>query len=131
MTPKQAKFYGKYDPTEGITTAVVLGGFFVFVCLLVVYKTKLKPLWKERHAKRHDTTPNTRSEMNSSFSHLHKDFECIPLQTIHNEHCEELNEEDVYYADEFGNYVFPMMSPQPGSCSCPHRYISEINTLYK
>jgi len=136
MTPKQAKFYGKYDPTEGITTAVVLGGFFVFVCLLVVYKTKLKPLWKERHAKRHDTTPNTRSEMNSSFSHLHKDFECIPLQTIHNEHCEELNEEDVYYADEFGNYVFPMMSPQPGSCSCPHSgtrrpsQISALSTAY-
>ena len=122
MTPKQAKFYGKYDPTEGITTAVVLGGFFVFVCLLVVYKTKLKPLWKERHAKRHDTTPQMNTEMNSSFSHLHKDFECIPLQTIHNENCEELNEDDIYYADEFGNYVFPIMSPQPGSCSCPHRY---------
>eukprot|EP00090_Calanus_glacialis_P038643 TRINITY_DN67371_c0_g1_i1.p1 TRINITY_DN67371_c0_g1~~TRINITY_DN67371_c0_g1_i1.p1 ORF type:complete len:950 (+),score=100.15 TRINITY_DN67371_c0_g1_i1:2-2851(+) len=136
MTPKQAKFYGKYDSTEGITTAFVLGGFFVFVCLLVVYKTKLKPMWKERHAKRHDTTPATRSEMNSSFSHLHKDFECIPLQTIHNEDCEELNEDDIYYADEFGNYVFPIMSPQPGSCSCPHSgtrrpsQISALSTAY-
>ena len=73
LTPKQETFYAKYDSTEGVTTAVVLGGFFVFVCLLVVYKTKLKPLWKERQAGRHDNTPATRSDLTSSHSHLHKE----------------------------------------------------------
>ena len=72
LSPKQEKFYSKYDSTEGVTTAVVLGGFFVFVCLLVVYKTKLKPAWKDRQARRHDNTPATRSEL-SSHSHLHKE----------------------------------------------------------
>ena len=71
LTPKQEKFYSKYDSTEGVTTAVVLGGFFVFVCLLVVYKTKLKPMWKERQARRHDNTPATKSDL-SSHNHLHK-----------------------------------------------------------
>ena len=33
---------------SGVNTACVLGGFFVFVCLLVLYKSKLKPMWKER-----------------------------------------------------------------------------------
>ena len=30
----ESRFYAAYDPTEGITTASVLGGFFVLVCLL-------------------------------------------------------------------------------------------------
>ena len=72
LSSKQEKFYAKYDGTEGVTTAVVLGGFFVFVCLLVIYKTKLKPAWKDRQARRHDNTPATRSEL-SSHSHLHKE----------------------------------------------------------
>ena len=38
LTPDQTSFYSAYDPSEGVTTAVVLGGFFVFVCLMVVYK---------------------------------------------------------------------------------------------
>ncbi len=41
-------FYKNYDPMEGVLTAVVLGGFFAFVCLLVMYKTKCKPMWKNR-----------------------------------------------------------------------------------
>ena len=70
LTPKQETFYAKYDSTEGVTTAVVLGGFFVLVCLLVVYKTKLKPLWKERQAGRQDT--GDRSELSRDNTHLHK-----------------------------------------------------------
>ena len=57
-----------------MTTAVVLGGFFVFVCLLVVYKTKLKPMWRERQARKHDTAAHNgvaRPEL-SSHQHSHK-----------------------------------------------------------
>ena len=38
-------------------TALVLGGFFVFVCLLVLYKAKCKPMWKNR--KRRPPPTNT------------------------------------------------------------------------
>ena len=73
ISADELDFYGQYDAMEGVTTAGVLGGFFVFVCLLVVYKTKLKPMWKERRRRLHNT-PATRSaaDMASSFSHLHK-----------------------------------------------------------
>ena len=81
LNSKQANFYSKYDSTEGVTTAVVLGGFFVFVCLLVVYKTKLKPLWKERTARRQSGSPSTntnngRADLNRSLTQpgLHKEI---------------------------------------------------------
>ena len=45
---EEEEFYRTYKPMEGIMTALVLGGFFVFVCLLVVYKTQCKPMWKNR-----------------------------------------------------------------------------------
>ena len=171
LNAKQANFYSKYDSTEGVTTAVVLGGFFVFVCLLVVYKTKLKPLWKERIARRQCSSPNAhRSDLARSLTqpglhketlahvclsnlsykyhqHQHllylqwrvlscllfvdlsgnmtkliiKDFECIPLQTLHNETCATLADDEIFYSDEFGNFVFPIVQQEPGSCSCPHR----------
>ena len=47
------------------------------------------------------------------------DFECIPLQSVCNE---EDSNDDIYFMDEFGNYVFPVSSPnnvQGTSCSCP------------
>ena len=56
----EACFYKTYDPYEGALTAIVLGGFFAFVCLLVMYKTKCKPMWKNRR-KRLTTTPATAS----------------------------------------------------------------------
>ena len=74
VTADELDFYRQYDPMEGVTTAVVLGGFFVFVCLLVVYKTKLKPLWKERRRRLHNTPANrSAADMASSLSHLHKE----------------------------------------------------------
>ena len=72
VSADELDFYGQYDPMEGVTTAVVLGGFFVFVCLLVVYKTKLKPLWKERNRRLNNTPANRSTDLASSFSHLHK-----------------------------------------------------------
>ena len=76
LSPKAEKFYAKYDSTEGVTTAVVLGGFFVFVCLLVVYKTKLKPMWRERQAQRNNNASDPKSDLNSH-SHLHKETESL------------------------------------------------------
>ena len=54
------EFYKNYNAMDGVVTAVVLGGFFAFVCLLVVYKTKCKPMWKNRR-KRLTNTPATQS----------------------------------------------------------------------
>jgi len=138
------EFYKNYDPREGIVTAIVLGGFFVFVSLLVLYKTKCKPMWKNRK-KRLTNTPVTHSVVegdslggrcNLDFPsglddvtardecdvHVTCDdedfgFECIPLQTVCNE---DEDNDDIYFLDEFGNYVFPVSTPTiPGSCSCP------------
>ena len=53
-------FYKNYDSREGVVTAIVLGGFFIFVSLLVLYKTKCKPMWKNRK-KRLTNTPVTHS----------------------------------------------------------------------
>ena len=137
-------FYKNYDPREGIVTAIVLGGFFVFVSLLVLYKTKCKPMWKNRR-KRLTNTPVTQSvvEGDSLGGRCHLDFpsgledvtnrdecdvnvtcddedfgfECIPLQTVCND---DEDNDDIYFLDEFGNYVFPVSTPTiPGSCSCP------------
>ena len=45
-------------------------------------------------------------------------FECIPLQTVCND--DDDDNDDIYFLDEFGNYVFPVSTPTiPGSCSCP------------
>ena len=121
LSPDAKAFYDKYDPMEGVTTASVLSGFFVFCCLTVLYKTKCKPMWKERN-KRLYNTPATHSEIESTFSHLHKDFECIPLQTMHGGGgTVDDDDDDIYYLDEFGNYVFPLSPTLPGTCSCPHR----------
>lgn len=161
------EFYKNYDPKEGVLTAIVLGGFFAFVCLLVMYKTKIKPMWKNRR-KRLTTTPATASvaELDDPHSHQlqpslggagsvsglgagpqagphagphsnppiiqqqHYDdecafeeeddelgFECVPLQSV----CHEDSNDDIYFLDEYGNYVFPVSSPNnvQGSCSCP------------
>lgn len=143
-------FYKTYDPKEGIVTAIVLGGFFVFVSLLVLYKTKCKPMWKNRR-KRLTNTPVTQSVVegdsfgggpNGSLSFPYPPgldpaapvivedettfngeddygFECIPLQPICNEDYND-EDDDIYFLDEFGNYVFPLSTPTiPGSCSCP------------
>ena len=204
------KFYENYNAMEGVVTALVLGGFFAFVCLLVLYKTKCKPMWKNRR-KRLTNTPATTSmidensvcppgvngtmptvdvvdtdpggiEAEDEYSdnedhhycdnpdclggdsdgyHHHLDpggggscddddlaYECIPLKSVFtgiegDEGDEE--EEDIYFLDEFGNYVFPVSSPAPtaasvansggggggggGSttgCACPHS-AEEIN----
>ena len=153
QTTPEACFYEKYDPLEGAMTAIVLGGFFAFVCLLVMYKTKCKPMWKNRR-KRLTTTPATASvaeaadevshqlnpagppviqqqgqfdDLNDQCQFLEEQcddfeddfgFECIPLQSVCNE---EDSNDDIYFLDEFGNYVFPVSSPNnvQGSCSCP------------
>ena len=44
------------------------GGFFAFVCLLVLYKTKCKPMWKNRR-KRLTNTPATQSMADSYQQH--------------------------------------------------------------
>ena len=72
LSPKAEKFYAKYDSTEGVTTAIVLGGFFVFVYLLVVYKTKLKPMWRERQARKNNNASDPKTDLNSH-NHLHKE----------------------------------------------------------
>ena len=35
-------------------------------------------------------------------------FECIPLQTVN---CSEEDDDDIFFLDEFGNYVFPISTP--------------------
>ena len=155
VSPERARkieieqFYRNYDVMDGLVTAIVLGGFFAFVCLLVVYKTKCKPMWKNRR-KRLTNTPATASMGEMSGLDDNKDamtpdgkehscgdqddcgfqchqeddipdcldeFECIPLQTV----CNEEDDDDIYFLDEFGNYVFPVSTPTIGvnSCSCP------------
>ncbi|CAB4064516.1 unnamed protein product [Lepeophtheirus salmonis] len=57
---ERREFYKNYNAMDGAITAVVLGGFFAFVCLLVVYKTKCKPMWKNR-GKKLTNTPATQS----------------------------------------------------------------------
>jgi hypothetical protein len=158
-------FYRDYNIMDGAVTAVVLGGFFAFVCLLVVYKTKCKPMWKNR-GKRLTTTPATASvaegpimsgvcgdgieslnqgdtgnkgstcmlpldgnehecggedhpcvhDCDDDCEHCVGDededafggFECIPLQTVN---CSEEDDDDIFFLDEFGNYVFPISTP--------------------
>ena len=162
-------FYRDYNIRDGAVTAIVLGGFFAFVCLLVVYKTKLKPMWKNR-GKRLTTTPATASVADNPMSQsglagdgqdslnqgnnskkgslgmlpldgknsecdrdedpsyrecegdceqcmdeeheppddAFDDFECIPLQTVN---CSEEDDDDIFFLDEFGNYVFPFSTP--------------------
>ena len=53
-------------------------------------------------------------------------FECIPLQSVCNE---EDTSDDIYFLDEYGNYVFPVSTPNTiqGSCSCPPS-AEELNT---
>ena len=61
LTWEEEDFYRTYKPMEGIMTATVLGGFFVFVCLLVLYKTQVKPMWKNRDGRR--TGPTGRASI--------------------------------------------------------------------
>ena len=153
------EFYKNYNAMEGLVTAIVLGGFFVFVSLLVLYKTKCKPMWKNR-GKRLTNTPATHSmgenetsacqpgpaptctvngvngeilegdlgmeggsdgggggggddddlEMEDAFDEDDFEFECIPLKSVYTMSGEDEDEEDVYFLDEFGNYVFPVSS---------------------
>ncbi len=156
-----ARFYRSYNPMEGVVTAAVLGGFFAFVCLLVVYKTKCKPMWKNRRKRLHNT-PATHSvadnensgcgcgvvvnvaAANANFNDYGEndvgddifddvdededyEFECIPLRSVFADIVDDdgdgdgssENGGDIYFLDEFGNYVFPVASPV-GSCSCAH-----------
>ena len=152
------EFYKNYDAMEGALTAIVLGGFFAFVCLLVMYKTKCRPMWKNRR-KRLTTTPATASvaEIDGDTGlpggipgslpnppviqqEFHEgcqfdpaedleeeeeyNFECIPLQSVCNE---EENDDDIYFLDEYGNYVFPLQNE--GTCSCPPSAEELNNTL--
>ena len=155
------EFYKNYDAMEGTLTAIVLGGFFAFVCLLVMYKTKCRPMWKNRR-KRLTTTPATASVAEIDDQGLpggvpsgvggptlqppviqqefHEgcqfdaemeleeeeeyNFECIPLQSVCNE---EEDDDDIYFLDEYGNYVFPLQNE--GSCSCPPSAEELNNTL--
>ncbi len=184
---EKEEFYRNYDPMEGVVTAVVLGGFFAFVCLLVVYKTKCKPMWKNRRKRLHNT-PATRSvadndmgkgelgvvadlateeggdngimdeqevvvgirepieccdgvdydydEDEDDYLDEEYEYECIPLRSVFSgveggggyveggggTAADGDEESDMYFLDEFGNYVFPVMAPSmPGSCLChPH-----------
>ncbi len=52
-------------------------------------------------------------------------FECIPLQSV----CNEEDNDDIYFLDEYGNYVFPVSSSPTvqGSCSC-HPSADELNS---
>ena len=154
------EFYKNYDPMEGTLTAIVLGGFFAFVCLLVMYKTKCRPMWKNRR-KRLTTTPATASvaeiddqglpglpsgaggslqppviqqefhegcQFDEAEMEMEEEeeynFECIPLQSVCNE---EESDDDIYFLDEYGNYVFPLQNE--GSCSCPPSAEELNNTL--
>jgi len=158
-------------------TAVVLGGFFAFVCLLVLYKTKCKPMWKNRR-KRLTNTPATQSMVDGNEAsygppsapcgrgidileprvdvedvdadescyyddedgedyegfegHDEYEFECIPLRSVftggegegEGEEGQDEDDGDIYFLDEFGNYVFPVADGSAGSlmsatpCSC-------------
>ncbi len=205
------RFYRNYDPKEGVVTAVVLGGFFAFVCLLVVYKTKCKPMWKNRRKRLHNT-PATHSMVDneqpraaaaaanaaaSSSADFGTDlagegggaeaveagpleccdgdydddydqdyddddylddyeYECIPLRSVfaggdgegggfigsevspgggeggggRGGEDEEEEEGDIYFLDEFGNYVFPETPPgasAPGSCSCHPSSVEDVD----
>lgn len=158
LSPKQLKdlelerFYQNYDPMEGLLTAVVLGGFFAFVCLMVVYKTKCKPMWKNRK-KKLTNTPASMSVNNESFKANSSrttpgggaptlpnatcepyeeeeeefEFECIPLKSVftgggdEDEDSDPEADDDIFFMDEYGNYVFPVPSSPgtvAGSCSC-------------
>ena len=57
---EEDEFYGTYKPMEGVMTAFVLGGFFVFVCILVLYKTQVKPMWKNRQGQSIGGSPEYR-----------------------------------------------------------------------
>jgi hypothetical protein len=128
LTDKQRIFYDKYTPFEGVNTAGTLGGFFIFVVLLVMYKSKMKPMWKERQCQRAE---NSRAEagdngangvLGSLNEYLQKDLECIPLTNlVHSDLCEAGEEEEFFYHDDTGNFVFPLLSPGPTFCSCPNR----------
>ena len=95
----EREFYKSYDSHEGFITAIVLGGFFAFVCLLVMYKTKCKPMWKNRR-KRLTTTPATASVAELD-DNVVGNGSLIPPAVVHqqfdSDNCQ-FDEED----DEFG-----------------------------
>ena len=193
--PQEIEFYRNYNPMDGVVTATVLGGFFAFVCLLVLYKTKCKPMWKNRR-KRLTNTPATHSVVETEPAagggtgiipqgtanycqnqptlglvvegqqqqaiisddileeDEEEDYEFIPLRSVFaaseggdQEGCGSVGvggagedvEEDIYFLDEFGNYVFPVDYEEEAGygeegglesgdvsaaarscCSCPH-----------
>ena len=95
----EREFYKTYDSHEGFITAIVLGGFFAFVCILVMYKTKCKPMWKNRR-KRLTTTPATASVAELD-DNVVGNGSLIPPAVVHqqfdSDNCQ-FDEED----DEFG-----------------------------
>jgi len=187
------RFYSNYEPMEGVITAVVLGGFFAFVCLLVIYKTKCKPMWKNRR-KRLTNTPATQSmadgneasfvppsvpcgrgidmlapviedgqvegccvyydeegdeeEDEDQYEDLgdQYEFECIPLRSVFtggggggavdNGIGRDDEEGDIYFLDEYGNYVFPVAEASSGNflaatpCSCQPS-TEDVSALWK
>jgi hypothetical protein len=40
---------------------------------------------------------------------------------------EDSDEDDIFYLDDYGNYVFPLSSSLAGTCSCPQRWASGTN----
>ncbi|TRY73236.1 hypothetical protein TCAL_02563 [Tigriopus californicus] len=165
LSPERQKeiqqFYKNYNATEGLVTAIVLGGFFVFVSLLVIYKTKCKPMWKNRR-KRLTNTPATHSngDNENSFCTVPPnpplingeppssegeddqeyelgdqgedegcmddedfEYECIPLKSVYarggrKAEGDDDEDEDVYFLDEYGNYVFPISTPVSNMSAC-------------
>ena len=83
----------------------------------MLYKSKLKPWYKERRDGP-ESTPMVTGDIQGELV-LSRDLECIPLQTIHSEQCEE-GDEELYYLDTQGDYIFPSLPPAPSTCSCPH-----------
>jgi hypothetical protein len=40
---------------------------------------------------------------------------------------EDSDEDDIFYLDDYGNYVFPLSNSLAGTCSCPQRWASWNN----
>ncbi|QQP38722.1 Putative LOC100679586, partial [Caligus rogercresseyi] len=133
---ERREFYKNYNAMDGAITAIVLGGFFAFVCLLVVYKTNSPT----RPATQSNAEVDVCGEQRRSYvveaaqlaaqeeegmmggmltsppilsvTPAAEDFECIPLGAFS-------YDGDIYYLDECGNYLFPVPSPDESAlCSC-------------
>ena len=64
-------------------TALVLGGFFVFVCLLVLYKAQCKPMWKNRKRRLLTNTPATLSRADTAMAASDAEGGVACTQSLH------------------------------------------------